>query len=57
VFQVAERVSAGAIGINTVGIIAPLLPFGGIGNSGVGRENGLEALAEYLDIESVTLKT
>jgi succinate-semialdehyde dehydrogenase/glutarate-semialdehyde dehydrogenase len=56
VFRVAENLIAGAIGINTGAIIAPQLPFGGIGASGMGRENGLEALAEYLDVKAVTLK-
>jgi aldehyde dehydrogenase (NAD+) len=30
-------------------------PFGGYKDSGVGRENGLEAIQEYLQVKSVWL--
>ena len=32
---------------------APYAPFGGFGQSGLGRENGADALNEYTEVKSV----
>jgi aldehyde dehydrogenase (NAD+) len=32
-------------------------PFGGYKNSGLGRENGVDAIREYLQVKSVWLNT
>lgn len=34
-----------------------LLPFGGFKRSGIGRENGVEAIREYLQHKSVWINT
>jgi acyl-CoA reductase-like NAD-dependent aldehyde dehydrogenase len=51
--RVAARVRAGTIWINAYRVVAPSVPFGGYGLSGVGRENGAEAVNEYLENKSV----
>jgi len=51
--RVAARVRAGTIWINAYRVVAPSVPFGGYGLSGLGRENGAEAVNEYLENKSV----
>ena len=51
--RVAARVRAGTIWINAYRVVAPSVPFGGYGLSGLGRENGIDAVNEYLENKSV----
>jgi acyl-CoA reductase-like NAD-dependent aldehyde dehydrogenase len=51
--RVAAALEAGLIWVNTYGILDVALPFGGYKSSGYGRENGPEALDEYLQTKSV----
>src|SRR5215472_3983449 len=51
--RVAARVRAGTIWINAYRVVAPSVPFGGYGASGLGRENGVAAIDEYLETKSV----
>jgi succinate-semialdehyde dehydrogenase/glutarate-semialdehyde dehydrogenase len=48
-FRVARRIRAGYTWINALGRVYDELPFGGVGDSGVGREHGVEALDSYLE--------
>jgi len=45
--RVARRVRAGTVWINTYRVMSDLVPFGGVGWSGYGRENGEAACATY----------
>lgn len=40
---------------NNVFRFDPSLPFGGIKDSGVGREGGAEGLASYIELKSILL--
>ncbi|MGY1821989.1 aldehyde dehydrogenase family protein [Geodermatophilus sp. SYSU D00079] len=51
--RVAARLQAGLVWVNTYGVLDVSLPFGGYKASGYGRENGPEALDEYLQTKSV----
>jgi acyl-CoA reductase-like NAD-dependent aldehyde dehydrogenase len=51
--RVAARVRAGTVWINAYRVVAPSVPFGGYGHSGLGRENGIDAVNEYLENKSV----
>ena len=51
--RVAAQIRAGTIWINAYRVVAPSVPFGGFGWSGLGRENGVEAVNEYLENKSV----
>lgn len=51
--RVAARIRAGTVWINAYRVVAPSVPFGGFGLSGLGRENGLDAINEYLENKSV----
>jgi acyl-CoA reductase-like NAD-dependent aldehyde dehydrogenase len=51
--RVAAKIKAGTVWINAYRVVAPSVPFGGFGNSGLGRENGLHAIDEYLAEKAV----
>jgi (Z)-2-((N-methylformamido)methylene)-5-hydroxybutyrolactone dehydrogenase len=51
--RVAAKLRAGTVWINAYRVVAPNMPFGGFGHSGLGRENGVEALNEYTETKSV----
>ncbi|HBO5555612.1 TPA: aldehyde dehydrogenase family protein [Pseudomonas aeruginosa] len=51
--RMAERIHAGMCWINCYKRVSPASPFGGIGQSGYGREMGFEALHEYTEAHSV----
>jgi len=51
--RVAAGLRAGTVWINAYRVVAPSVPFGGYGASGIGRENGIAAMDEYLDNKSV----
>ena len=51
--RVAAAIRAGTIWINAYRVVAPSVPFGGYGASGLGRENGADAVNEYLETKSV----
>jgi succinate-semialdehyde dehydrogenase/glutarate-semialdehyde dehydrogenase len=51
----SEELESGMLGIN-VGVVSnPAAPFGGVKQSGLGREGGVEGIDEYLDIRYVGL--
>jgi acyl-CoA reductase-like NAD-dependent aldehyde dehydrogenase len=52
----AERLEAGYTWINSSQIIYDELPFGGFGESGIGKEHGIEALDYYQEAKAVVVK-
>ncbi|MFM9441609.1 aldehyde dehydrogenase family protein [Streptomyces acidiscabies] len=53
--RVADRLQAGIVWINDWAMLDPAVPFGGVKDSGFGREYGPEALASYLRTKSVVV--
>ncbi len=51
--RTAEALNFGIIGINDINPTSAALPFGGVKESGIGREGAREGIAEYLDTKSV----
>jgi aldehyde dehydrogenase (NAD+) len=49
----ARRLRAGTVWINDWHLVSPAAPFGGFGQSGVGREHGEWGLKGYLDVRYV----
>jgi succinate-semialdehyde dehydrogenase/glutarate-semialdehyde dehydrogenase len=47
--RLAERLETGMLGINQGIVSTPAAPFGGVKQSGLGREGGHEGIEEYLD--------
>ncbi|TGZ82315.1 aldehyde dehydrogenase [Ascodesmis nigricans] len=55
VLRVARALEVGMVGVNTGKISEAALPFGGVKESGLGREGSMYGLAEYQVIKSVTI--
>ena len=51
--RVAAKLRAGTVWVNAYRVVAPSVPFGGYGASGLGRENGIAAIDEYTENKSV----
>ena len=54
--KAGEQLEAGVVGLNTTQIFSSDLPFGGVKESGVGREHGENCLEEFLDTKSFSLE-
>lgn len=55
--RMSERLEAGSIWVNTYRAVSYLSPFGGYKRSGLGRENGQDAIWSYLQTKSVWIST
>ncbi|MCY7308551.1 MAG: aldehyde dehydrogenase family protein [Rhodoferax sp.] len=53
--QMAARIEAGTVSVNTPAVIGIEMPFGGYKQSGYGRELGIEGLDAYLQHKSVVM--
>jgi succinate-semialdehyde dehydrogenase/glutarate-semialdehyde dehydrogenase len=54
-FRVAEKLETGMVGLNQGIVSNPAAPFGGVKQSGFGREGGHEGIEEYLEIKYVAM--
>jgi succinate-semialdehyde dehydrogenase / glutarate-semialdehyde dehydrogenase len=55
--RVSERIETGMIGLNQGLVSNAGAPFGGVKQSGIGREGGPEGIAEYLETKYVAIAT
>lgn len=55
--RMSERIEAGTVWVNTYRAVSYMSPFGGYKDSGLGRENGFDAIREYLQVKSVWINT
>lgn len=55
VFRVAEALEYGMVGVNTGMISTEVAPFGGIKQSGLGREGSHHGIDDYLEIKYIAL--
>ncbi|MEK9809458.1 MAG: aldehyde dehydrogenase family protein, partial [Candidatus Nanopelagicales bacterium] len=53
--RVSERIDAGMVGVNRGFISDPAAPFGGVKQSGLGREGGHEGLLEFLEAKYIAV--
>lgn len=53
--RVSEALEAGMVGLNRGLVSNPQAPFGGVKQSGFGREGGYEGIDEYLDDKYVAI--
>jgi acyl-CoA reductase-like NAD-dependent aldehyde dehydrogenase len=51
--RMAREIEAGMVWVNSYKVVHPGSPFGGVGESGYGREMGFEAMREYTNAKSV----
>jgi succinate-semialdehyde dehydrogenase/glutarate-semialdehyde dehydrogenase len=54
--RVSERLRAGIVGVNAGLITSEVAPFGGIGQSGIGREGGRQGLDDYLNTKYICIE-
>jgi methylaspartate ammonia-lyase len=54
--RVAHRLRAGTVWVNSYRVVAPNVPFGGVGSSGWGRESGLEAVKAYTETKAIWIE-
>ena len=54
VAKLGKGIAAGMVSINHLGLALPEVPFGGIGDSGVGTEGGAEAVVQFLATKFIT---
>lgn len=55
IWRVAEGLQYGMVGVNTGFITTEVAPFGGVKQSGIGREGSREGLEEYLETKYVCI--
>ena len=55
VFRVADAIESGMIGVNECAISNEAAPFGGVKESGLGREGSVLGLEEYLQVKTLHL--
>ena len=55
VYKVAEALEYGIVGVNTGIISTELAPFGGVKQSGLGREGSHHGIEDYLEMKYVCL--
>jgi (Z)-2-((N-methylformamido)methylene)-5-hydroxybutyrolactone dehydrogenase len=53
--RMTRELRAGTVWVNTYRTISPAAPFGGFKKSGIGRERGIEALHDYLQVKNVMI--
>ena len=53
--RTAERLEYGLVGVNEIALAAPEAPFGGIKQSGVGKEGGHHGMDEFLEKKYVAI--
>ena len=51
--RMSEKLKAGTVWVNTYRAVSFMTPFGGFKRSGQGRENGQEAIKEFMQVKSV----
>ncbi|MHB1222122.1 MAG: NAD-dependent succinate-semialdehyde dehydrogenase [Gammaproteobacteria bacterium] len=57
IWRVAERLESGMVGINTGIVSTEVAPFGGVKQSGIGREGSKYGLDDYLEIKYLCMES
>ncbi|NEV78244.1 aldehyde dehydrogenase family protein, partial [Rhodopseudomonas sp. BR0C11] len=55
VFRVAEALESGMVGVNSALLGADVVPFGGVKQSGLGREGSRHGIEEYVETKYILL--
>ena len=55
--RLTRALRAGIVWVNTYRAVSPIVPFGGYGLSGLGREGGLDAVLAYTRTKSIWIRT
>ena len=55
--RMSEKLQAGTVWVNTYRAVSFMAPFGGYKDSGLGRENGIDAIRGFLQVKSVWINS
>ena len=55
IWRVSEAIEYGMVGVNEVAITSEVIPFGGVKESGSGREGSKYGMDDYLEIKYICL--
>jgi aldehyde dehydrogenase (NAD+) len=55
--RVSQQIRAGICWVNTYRAVSPLAPFGGVNQSGYGREAGIQAIQDYVRVKTTWIST
>jgi acyl-CoA reductase-like NAD-dependent aldehyde dehydrogenase len=55
--RLTKKIRAGVVWINTYRAVSPIVPFGGNGHTGYGRESGMDAIRDYSRTKSIWINT
>jgi aldehyde dehydrogenase (NAD+) len=55
--RVPKQLEAGTVWVNAYRLVSYMAPFGGVKASGIGRENGIRAIYEYMEAKSVFINS
>jgi acyl-CoA reductase-like NAD-dependent aldehyde dehydrogenase len=55
--RIIRKLKAGVVWVNTYRAVSPIVPFGGYGQSGLGREGGAESILDYTRVKAVWIRT
>lgn len=55
--RMSEKLQAGTVWVNTYRAVSFMAPFGGYKDSGIGRENGIDAIREFLQTKAVWINS
>jgi len=55
--RVSDRLRAGICWINTYRAVSPIAPFGGLNQSGYGREAGIDSIMDYTRTKTTWINT
>jgi succinate-semialdehyde dehydrogenase/glutarate-semialdehyde dehydrogenase len=55
VFRVSQALESGMIGVNECSVSTEVAPFGGVKESGLGREGSVLGLDEFMEVKTLHL--
>ncbi|TDO95333.1 aldehyde dehydrogenase [Marinomonas balearica] len=55
--RVSQKIQSGICWVNTYRAVSPIAPFGGVNQSGYGREAGIQAIQDYIRIRTTWIST
>ncbi|MGI9301693.1 MAG: NAD-dependent succinate-semialdehyde dehydrogenase [Gammaproteobacteria bacterium] len=53
--ELSQDLEAGMVALNSLNIASPETPFGGVKESGIGREAGIEGILEHMSMKTISL--
>jgi acyl-CoA reductase-like NAD-dependent aldehyde dehydrogenase len=55
--RLTKKIRAGVVWVNTYRAVSPIVPFGGNGYTGHGRESGLDSIRDYTRTKAIWVNT